>query len=202
MEYVFIMLIQLTKQEIDNVLAKPEFINGVADYLRIQRQIKTNPFRDEKFQKDFASYYSFSERRENYEEWTRQYFNLMEYMSYEKLSFEEALIEFHKRANFYGTSFISKMIATFDTTKPVIDKFVIKNLGLKQEYDKAQRLARTKHDVSGLVSIYEKIEIETQNFLKTEMGQYLVEKIDKLLPHTVGEISPEKKVDFVLWQKR
>ncbi|MBE0471236.1 MAG: hypothetical protein IBX55_17215 [Methyloprofundus sp.] len=71
------------------------------------------------------------------------------------------------------TTLSSKLAATIHPEQPVIDKFVLKNVGLKRPYPKA------KNRDGNLVKVHESLLSEITEFLQHDNDKYLVQKFKK-----------------------
>ena len=92
-------------------------------------------------------------------------------------------------------SFASKLAASVDPGKPVIDSFVLKNLGFSlSRYGTADtRLARSVEVYKGIGKVF-------AEFLGTDQGTYLIARFEKCYPQR--QLTPVKMLDLVLWQTR
>lgn len=187
------MSINLTQNQIN--LALPKVTIGLKKYLSIQNKISSKPFDNPEFRKEFNGFYRIQRRSS---EWYDAFYSLMKDTAdadQDNRTFEKVFKQFCDSQNRYEASFISKMVATFNPHKPVIDKFVLKNLGLKLPYYGA------KNKFSIICDIYQKIDDEFQQYLQTQNGKYLVEKFNECYPDA-SHIANEKKLDLILWQSR
>jgi hypothetical protein len=101
---------------------------GLSKYLRLQNQIRScDVSRTEEFQRLFSGFYRV--RRNS--RWKQEYFKLMEASKLTGIDFPEALKEINLRCGRVEASFASKLVATLDSSMPVIDKFVLKFFGLR-----------------------------------------------------------------------
>jgi len=91
-------------------------------------------------------------------------------------------------------SFSSKLIATVNPNLPLLDRFVLENLGLKkaQPYEN-NRLEKTK-------KLYDDIKEWHANHLKTQQGRSQIAEFDRHFPNSC--VTDTKKIDFILWQTR
>lgn len=182
-------MINLTKEQIEIALTKGE--EGLKKYCWLQISlINKDASIDRIFQKKFMNFYRI---RRNVI-WQRYYFSLLERAKYEEISFENALDEILQHTGRYESSFVSKLVATINPALPVIDKFVLKNVGLKLPY------ATAKNRKVKIIEVYDNLIKEFQAFLKTEMGEYLVKRFTENFPW--ANITQTKIVDLVLWQTR
>jgi hypothetical protein len=86
------------------------------------------------------------------------------------------------------------MIATLDTTVPVIDVYVLKYFGLALPYQNvSDRLKKT-------AEVYAKLCAEYQKIMVSREARIICDKFDRRFPSS--GISDIKKVDFILWQIR
>jgi hypothetical protein len=88
------------------------------------------------------------------------------------------------------------MIATLNPSKPVVDKFVLANFGLRLPYyyqDDRTRMTKT-------IELYDQLCSKYDELLRTLLGKRICEKFDKIYSST--DITDTKKVDLVLWQVR
>ena len=182
-------MINLTRNQIDITLTKIE--DGLNQYCWIQKNlINTNVSLDRIFQRKFIYFYKI---RRN-QEWLKYYFSLLEYAKNNKIYFENALEYIFEKTRRYEASFISKLIATIEPELPVIDKFVLRNVGLRLPNALAEnRMAR-------IIEIYEELKNIFIEFLNTEKGDYLVKKFDESFRW--ANVTNTKMIDFVLWQTR
>ena len=118
----------------------------------------------------------------------------MEKQKTKEVIFEEVLRYFHTSFGRIEASFRSKLMATINPDKPVLDEFVLKNLGItKPDTYSKNRIEKT-------VDVYKRIEHFYDEFLQTMECQELVAKFDMHFPNT--KITKTKKVDLLLWQTR
>ena len=112
----------------------------------------------------------------------------------DKLQFDAVLDTLHATTGRYEASFASKLVATLDTSKPVIDSTVLRNLGERLPYHGAKdRVARIK-------AIYADLCFVMTAFLPTETGRYLTAEFQR--SHPKADITEIKMLDLVLWQTR
>lgn len=182
-------MIELTKEQIDCALLRVE--EGLNKYVALQKDLKLlDVSKDRSFQKRFNHFYKM--RRNS--EWQTQYYELLEKHKNGNLTFTEVLNAIHENTGRYEASFASKLMATIDPEQPVIDKFVLKNAGLKLPYPKA------KNRESRMVAIHAELLTKLEEFLEIENGKYLVKQFIAKFPS--AKITQIKMVDLVLWQTR
>ncbi|MDF1582631.1 MAG: hypothetical protein P1P78_04915 [Methyloprofundus sp.] len=182
-------MIDLTEEQIDCTLLHVE--EGLKKYLAIQQDLKTKDVaKDRDFQKRFNHFYKVRRNAE----WQAQYYQLLQKHKNGSVTFAGILQEIHKNTGRYEASFSSKLVATIHPEQPVIDKCVLKNVGLKLPYPKA------KNRDSKLAKVHESLLSEITEFLQHDNGKYLVQKFKKKFPS--ANVTEVKMVDLVLWQTR
>lgn len=184
------MTIQLTEAEIDAALLKVE--PGLKQYMWLQSQVfGRGQFHDDP---EFRRRYNHFYRVRRAPAWQNIFFGLMARAKKEQLQFHAVLDLLRQSTGRYESSFASKLIATLNPTKPVIDSVVLKKLGLHlPSYKTADRTA-------AISSLHQMLETLFAAFLGTDGGKYLVRAFDGLYPDS--GITNAKKLDLVLWQSR
>lgn len=178
--------------EVSVLFSSKEMRRGVEKYAELLQWFpRTNVETDSAFQRKFNGFYRV---RRNVE-WQKIYYALMESGKTKSLDFEKVIRAIYKETGRVEASFASKLIHTLDNDKPIWDKFVLQNLGLKmpvcygeKKLESAIRLYRA------LVAWYEKaLELP-------EVAQKIVE-FDQAFKE-YKSFSSTKKLDFLLWQIR
>ena len=188
------MQINLTRAEI--LKALPKVAEGLGKYLCIQALVEqaSDLTQDPIFQKKYNGFY----RVRRNEEWRRHYFKILESQRHKKkgegLGFLDVLKSIHRRTGKVEASFASKLTASVDTSLPVIDSIVLKNIGARLPATK------TGDRLSMIVTMYDDVAKCYEDYLRTEIGKFLVKEFIKQYPH--ARISKVKMIDFVLWQTR
>ena len=184
------MPIDLTPPQIDAAL--PQVGKGLQQYLWLQSKVaeQRDFYEDLEFRRHFNGFY----RVRRGPMWQDAFYELMGRAKREQLQFSAVLLGLHGATTRYEASFASKLVATVDTAKPVIDAFVLKNVGLRlprtAAIDRAERIC---HVYGELISIF-------ATFLSGESGRYLVAAFNRAYPSAT--ITREKMLDLVLWQTR
>lgn len=186
------MPIQLTTHDIDAAI--PKIADGLAKYLRLQFKATTAPgfHSHPEFQRKFNGFY----RVRRAAEWRAAFFALLGRTHREQLEFHAVLELLRAATNRYEASFASKLFATVNPSAPVIDSVVLKNLGLRIPPASASNRA------AGILRLHNEISRQFAEFLTTQNGKYLVQKFDAAYPTAAAIVTPEKKLDLVLWQSR
>jgi len=194
------LLLSLTKEEINSALRKIE--KSLDTYIWLQNNLhKCDVSEDKIYQRKFTGFYKI--RRDK--AWLEKFYDLLQVKKkFKNTTF--SLMLFILFARFYKNgkllkkieaSFASKFVATINPHLPIIDKYVLKNIGLRlpasYEGTKLQRLNKT-------IVLYEEISKIYSEFLASKDGKYLIAQFKKKYPNK--KISKVKMLDFVLWQIR
>jgi|SRR3989344_6101077 len=182
-------MISLNKQQIN--MAIPKVRVGLEKYLWLQNEVtKRDVSTDRDFQKRFNAFYRVRRNKG----WQKDFYELLELNKKTRVSLEEVLTSLHKKVGRVEASFASKLVATINPKKPVIDKIVFNNLGLKLP------TKNTKDRNTIIVQQYEHLAKEFSGFLQTENGKYLIGQFIKNYPQS--KLSEVKMLDLILWQTR
>jgi len=133
------MTIQLTDAQIERGLNELE--QFVPTYVWLQEHVRRCDVRtDREFRTTFNGFYRV---RQKSAAWYDSYFRLMEKCKERAYTFDEVLRELYLETKEVHASFCSKLVATLDSTKPVIDSVVLGKFGLRlPPYNARDRLAR------------------------------------------------------------
>lgn len=182
---------KLSKAQIDAAL--PEISTGLRQYQEIQKRFAQNDKTSENkalFRKRFNAFY----RVRRNADWQEVFFSLMEKSKNETLSFQQVLTTLHQETKRYEASFASKLVATINPELPVIDKFVLQNMGLSlPSYSARERASR-------ILQVYSDLQNNFDKCLKSETGRYLVNAFKSMYPD--AKITEVKMLDLVLWKTR
>ncbi len=182
-------MIELTNEQIDNAL--PRIEDGLLKYLDLQKELKNvDVSRNRDFQRRFNHFYKVRRNAD----WQTQYYKLLEEYKNSHATFSEILCKIHENTGRYEASFASKLVASIDAEQPIIDKFVLMNVGLRLPYSKA------KNRASKIVEVHIVLLSKLKDFLETESGEYLVKQFKIKYPS--ANVTEIKMVDLVLWQTR
>lgn len=143
---------------------------------------------DAEFQRVFNGFYIV---RRN-EEWRKFYYDLFEKTKYDQTCFAHILQTLYEQTGNIEASFASKLFATINPDKPIWNRYVVQNLGIKvPETTKQEKL-------DFVITKYEEIEKWYSDFLSTDNARECIQKFDQVLPsyHWLSDI---KKIDFYLW---
>lgn len=144
---------------------------------------------DPDFQKKYDAFY----RVRRNEAWRMEYFKLMaDFRKRSNPTFGEILLRLQQKTGQIEASFSSKMLATLDADMPIWDSNVLKVLNLKLTGN------TTELKMSNAVVLYDRICRWYKSFLQTENAKKMIERFDNEFPE-FREMSPTKKIDFILW---
>jgi len=165
---------------------------GLDYYAKIMCQVRrTNVSADKDFQRLFNAFYVV---RRN-EGWRKVYYDLFETLKDGTPSFAYIIRYLYEKTGNIEGSFSSKLLATLCPDKPIWDRYVVENLGLKLEgKSKAEQL-------NNAIRLYEEIENWYRDFLTTQKAAECIAAFDKALPD-YRWINPIKKIDCFLWSIR
>jgi hypothetical protein len=182
-------VITLTETAVNRALPKIEA--GLHKYCWIQDNFQQcDVRRDQNFQRRYSGFYKV--RRGS--EWRRQYYELMQMSKGQKITYPQALRAMIDRTNRIEASFTSKLIATLDATKPVVDKFVLNNFGLHLPFHyAANREPKT-------IQVYDELCRKYEDLMGHPIAGMICDKFVQMYPW--ANITDLKKVDLVLWQTR
>lgn len=183
------MPIQLSTAQIDAAL--PKVKAGLEKYLWLQRKASTDLFaEDDEFRRRYNHFY----RVRRGAAWRCAYYGIMARAKHEQLQFQVVLYLLLQATGRHEASYASKLVATFQASKPVIDSVVLNNLGLRLPGP------TTPNRVLNICNIYHELEHLFAAYLQTNDGKYLIQEFNRIYPNT--NTTDEKKLDFVLWQTR
>lgn len=171
---------------------------SIREYVGIINAVKADDFNaDPEFRKRFNGYYRVRQRKPA---WYDKYYSLMVEQKKYHRSFGEILTELSAFGS-VEVSFASKMIAAVEPDKPIWDQYVIRNLGLENEWRSFSGKAIGER-IERAESIYREMEQWYQDFLRSPKGKRCIKKFDAVLPGYKDVLSDTKKVDFLLVFKR
>lgn len=182
--------ITISKEQLE--VALPKIQPGLQKYWAIQDKVRrdTSGFTDPELRRSYNGFY----RVRRGQPWQSIYFDLMQQAQTNAYGFSQVLRALHQSTGRYEASFASKLVATLDTTQPVIDSVVLKNLGCKIA------TLNTRNRMQAIESLHRDLQQNVQSFLASIEGQALVSAFNVTYPSFA--ISEEKMVDLVLWQMR
>ena len=165
---------------------------GLDRYAEIMQKAKTtNISKDREFQHLFNAFY----RVRRNEDWRKIYYSMFEEMKQGSPTFEYILRFLYEKTCNIEASFSSKMLATLYPEKPIWDRYVLENLGLKLDGSSKEQQLRNA------VLLYKEIENWYAGFLTTDNAMACLETFDNTFRGYTW-ISDIKKIDCFLWSIR
>lgn len=164
-------------------------IFGLEKYCEIQNT-RNNPL-DKTFQRNFNSFYRV--RRDF--KWQKTYYELFnKYNNNKTITFSD-IINALAITNYCEASFSSKMLATINPSKPILDSQILKFLDFKiTGKDLTSRIESS-------IKVYSDIENWYKTYLTTKESKECLTFFDKNLPQ-YKHISNIKKIDCFIWGNR
>lgn len=184
------MKIEISKSNLKNALDRLD--ESVYRYCEIKKKCKgSRNFKNPTFRKSFNGFYRI--RRSKV--WQDYYYEqLAKGAKKGNLSFDNLLKKLHKQTGKIEASYCSKLIATIDPSKPVIDKYVLKNIGAKLPHSKS------KNRMEKICGLYEEMCMKYSEFLKTDFGKQSVKEFNERFNKC--KVHDTKILDFILWKMR
>jgi hypothetical protein len=168
---------------------------GYDDYLLIMRNIHIF---DNEFKRKFAHFYKLNQGLKNAND-KKSFFNLLkECINNNNDNYVDVLNKLSGKTGRNEMSFASKIVASVNAQKPVIDKIVLGHFKINRP-----SYGDLKHRISKSININNEIEEEYHKFLKSKIGKYLMNIFNKKIKQQHNfKITNIKKLDFILWQTR
>ena len=171
-------------------------------YCDIQKAYGRGEF-DDKFQENYKKFYQLhlllTHLREGVtsEQAEKKYFDLLKSQKQALLTFEVVLKTIFDEITecWYG-SFASKLIATIDDTKAVLDRNVLEELQVSHPSSSKKELRYDRW-----CKAYEKVNSLYDACLSSSEGKEFVKEFDKKLPG-LKNLSSVKKIDVLLWEHK
>ena len=183
-------MIQLDQAAIEQAL--PLAAAGLEKYCWLQATLATTDVaHDREFQTKFNGLYRV--RRNS--AWQSAFYSLLQHNKSTRQSFADVLRALHTATGSAEASFASKLVASVDPDMPVIDSFVLKNLGL--------RLPRTgpiELRLARIVELHDRIRRIFSDYLDSDMGRHLVARFEESYPDR--DVRRVKMLDLILWKAR
>jgi hypothetical protein len=183
-------MIRLDEAAIERAL--PHVTDGLESYCRIQKDLTTTDVScDRGFQRRFNAFY----RVRRNADWRSAFYSLLERQKVGPQPFAEVLRALSSATGRVEASFASKLVASVDPCKPVIDSYVLRNVGFS-----LLRYGTVEARLARCVEVYGNLGERFAEFLATEQGRYLVARFEECYPHR--QLTPVKMLDLVLWKTR
>lgn len=152
-----------------------------------------NVSENEEFQRTFNGFYRVRRRKPDF---YKALYHFLESHKNKKITFVEVLQYFYDWFGRLEASFSSKVVATINPDMPIWDSEVLKRLKIKIP---AYTLSPTERFVQ-TVEKYNQIILWYENYIRTADAKNMLEAFRKEIGIT--NITPTKKIDFILWQTR
>jgi hypothetical protein len=153
---------------------------------------------DDEFKKKFAHFYKLNQGMKNTND-KKSFFNLLkECINNNNDNYVDVLNKISEKTGRNEMSFASKIVASVNAQRPVLDKIVLGHFKINRPSygDLKQRISKS-------INIYNEIEEEYHEFLKSKLGKELMNIFDKNIKQQRNfKITKIKKLDFILWQTR
>ena len=168
-------------------------------YMIIMDSVSKEDFKATKeFRKIYNGFYRVAFKSS---EWYDKYYQLMEEQKKEQRTIGEILSELTVVKSTVEVSFASKLIATINPDMPIWDQYVLRNLGLENEWTKYSTEFKEER-IKKAVDIYDRIQSFYSDFQLSDEGKKCICVIDAALPQYADKITTTKKIDYILWSKR
>jgi hypothetical protein len=165
---------------------------GLQRYCWLQAALATTDVaHDREFQMRFNAFYRV--RRNS--TWQSAFYGLLQQNKSKRQSFADVLRALHAATGRAEASFASKLVASVDPDMPVIDAFVLKNLGLR-----LPRAGPIEMRLARMVELHDVIRQSFSDYLGSDMGRRLVARFQESYPDR--RVTPVKMLDLVLWKAR
>lgn len=183
-------MIQLDKAAIEQAL--PLVSVGLEKYRWLQAALATTDVaHDRAFQTRFNGFY----RVRRNASWQSDFYTLLQQEKSKPQPFAGVLHALHAATGRVEASFASKLAASVDPDKPVIDSFVLKNLGLR-----LSRAGAVEARLARIVELHNSIGRIFSDYLDTDMGRYLITRFEESYPDR--HLTRVKMLDLILWKAR
>jgi hypothetical protein len=165
---------------------------GLDKYCWLQTSLpRTDVAHDRAFQKRFNGFY----RVRRGAVWQSAFYTLLEQQKSQPQSFTRVLRALYAATGRIEASFASKLAATVDPDQPVIDAFVLTNLGLRLPHVRS-----LEERLEGIDVLRLRVARIFADYLSSEMGRYLVTRFEEFYPDR--HLTKVKMLDLILWQSR
>jgi hypothetical protein len=182
--------IHLDEAAIESAL--PLAAAGLKKYCWLQAALATTDVaHDREFQIRFNAFY----RVRRSPTWQSAFYGLLQQNKSKLQSFADVLRALHAATGRAEASFTSKLVASVDPDMPVIDAFVLKNVGLR-----LPRPGPIETRLARMVELHDLIRRTFSDYLAGDLGRHLVARFEESYPDR--HITRVKMLDLILWQAR
>ena len=157
----------------------------------LKRAQEADVSKDEEFQRVYNAFYRVRKNAA----WRAQYYAFFKEVKNHNLDYRDILRYLYMASGNVEASFASKMAATLNPESPIIDQYVLQNLGIS--ITGTGKEARLK----SALQAYTQLRAWYGEYLSTQEAKDNIAMFDKMLPSYTW-ISDVKKIDYLLWAKR
>lgn len=184
-----VSMLILTEADVNTAL--PRIEAGLRKYCWIQENLhRCDVSTDEGFQTASNGFY----RVRRNAEWRAHYYRLLEAAKQHPLTFAQTLRALREKTGRLEASFASKLVATLDPEKQVVDKYVLSNFGLRLPYHHAANRE------TRIVEVYARLCRRYADLMRAPIARVIYRRFAEAYPW--AGITDLKKIDLVLWQVR
>ena len=168
---------------------------GYDDYLFIMKNMHIF---DNDFKKKLANFYKLDQGMRNTND-KKSFFNLLkECINNQQDDYATVLKNLSLKTGRNEMSFASKIVATVNPEKPIDDRIVLGHFKISRP-----SYGDLKQKISKSINIHNEIEEEYLKFLKSKLGEELMDNFNiRIKQQHNFKITNIKKLDFILWQTR
>lgn len=174
---------------------------GVEKYIWIMKFIEDAKLmnidvsKDIKFRTKFNGFYRIRQKPEKF---YNKYYKLLNSNLKGTPEFIEVLEELYTVEERLESSFSSKLLHTINPNLPIWDSIVMKKLNLKTIfYSKNIEIKK-----ENIIAQYQKLSTFFNDFILTKEGKELINLFDEKNIVQDYNLTPLKKIDFIIWQTR
>jgi hypothetical protein len=172
--------------------ALPLAAAGLKKYCWLQTALaEADVAHDREFQTRFNGFY----RVRRNAAWQSAFYGLLQKNKSKRQSFADVLYALHAVTGRAEASFASKLVASVNPNMPVIDAFVLKNLGLR-----LPRVGPIELRLARIVELHDLIRQIFSDYLASDIGRHLVARFEESYPDR--HVTRVKMLDLVLWKAR
>ena len=179
-------------------LSRQKFEQSLQKYEEIVNLFhETNVAEDDNFQRLFNGFYITSPLSKT---WYVNFYRYFENVRNDNPTFEKVITDLY---NINGqarvdASFCSKLVATINPDKPIIDQYIMWQMGYNlKTADSLKGLAKIHY----YVDAYSEIEKQYKEHIDDVAIKTAIAEFDSIYPNYKW-LSPIKKLDFILWSNR
>jgi hypothetical protein len=150
---------------------------------------------EKEFRKKFNGFYRIRQKPEKF---YNKYYILLNSNLKATSEFIEVLEQLYTVEERLESSFSSKLLHTINPNLPIWDSIVMKRLNLKTTfYSKDIEIKK-----ENIVAQYQKLSTFFNDFILTKEGKELINLFDEKIVIQDYDLTPLKKIDFIIWQTR